>query len=57
MVLQMKRIEVNDQFRIARYRNTMDTEHVCGIRVGISWTFQRVVYDGTTILQMKESFQ
>ena len=57
MVLQMKRIEVNDQFRIARYRNSMDTEHVCGIGVGISGTFQRVVYDGTTILQMKESFQ
>ena len=35
----------------------METEHVCRIGVGISWTFQRVVYDGTTILQMKESFQ
>ena len=49
MALQMKRIEVNDQFLIARYRNSVDTEHAYRIGVRIPWTFQRVVYDGTTI--------
>ena len=49
MVLQTKRIEVNDQFLIARYRNSIDTEYVYRIGVWISGTFQRVVYDGTAI--------
>ena len=48
MVLQMKRIEVNNQFLIARYRNSIDTENVYRIGVRISRTFKRVVDDGTT---------
>ena len=49
MVLQMKRIEVNNQFLIARYRNSIDTEHIYRIGVRISGTFQRVVDDGITV--------
>ena len=46
--LQMKVIEVNDQFLITRYRNLVDADFVSWVVARISGTFESVVNNRTT---------
>ena len=52
--LQMKVIEINGQFLITRYRDFIDADYVSWVVIGISGTFEGVVYNRTTTWQKKK---